>query len=252
MDDTGLAPRKHERRNKHFSRKVEPEPVQETLVQKEEMVAEPQVKLALPDNLTPEEKAIYGRVISESDDWKTITEEESNDFSLSRDAFEVPDPAKKLELNKEFKFRWITRNSARLDEIRNKQAPFKWWVVNLNQPVGGVFKPWIDPNHGCVSREDQMLMFKPWWMFEKEREYKDRLAETHDRSSNLESKNGEVRRAGRESEVNLMAGKRSGMEDKTLRQEIRGSDIQFRGEEEADAVAGRSYPGADSESSIDE
>jgi hypothetical protein len=251
MEEAGVFPRKHERRNKHFSRKDEPVP-EGTLVQKEEMVEEPQVKLAVPDNLTPEEKAIYGRVISESEDWRTVSEEESVDYSLSRDPFEVPEPARKLEKNKEFKFRWVTRSSARLDEIKNKVAPFKWWVVNLNQPVGGVFKPWIDPNNGCVSREDQMLMFKPWAMFERERAYKDRLAETHDRSSRIESKDGEVRRAGRESEVNLMAGKRSGMEDKTLRQEIRGSDIQFRGEEEADAEAGRSYPGADSESSIDE
>ncbi len=195
-------------------------------------------------NLTPEEQAIYGRVMAESDEWKTITEEETNDYSLSRDPFELPPPAAKLRQNKEFAFRWITRKSERLDEVKSKQVPFRWWPVNSLQPVGGLFKPFIDPNHGCVSREDQMLVFKPWWMFEKELEYKRDLASAYDRSKSLESKDGETRKAGRDSDIDIAAGKRKGTETHQLRQEIKGSDIQFRGEEEVDVSAGRSLPGA--------
>ncbi len=198
--------------------------------------------IVVSQNLTPEEKAIYGRVMAESDEWKTITEESTNDYSFSRDPFELPEPAKKLRDNKEFAFRWITRKSERLDEVKNKQVPFRWWPVNLNQPVGMIFKPFLDPNNGCVSREDQMLVFKPWWMFEKELEFKRRLADSSDTSSRLESKDGETRRSGRDSEVEILAGKRKGMDNKQLRQEIKGSDIQFRGEEETDIAAGRSFP----------
>ena len=197
-----------------------------------------------PKNLTPEELAIYGRVMAESDEWKTITEEESNDFSLSRDPFELPDPAKKLRDDKQFAFRWITRSSARLDEIRNKPIPFRWWVVNSNQPVGGLFKPFIDPNNGCVSREDQMLVFKPYWMFEKELDHKRRLADAWDQGSSLESKDGQKRKGGRDSDVEITAGKRKGTDTKQLRQEVKGSDVEFRGEEEVDIDAGRSFSAA--------
>ena len=208
-------------------------------------------KTRVTQSLTPEEMAIYARVAAESSDWQTITEESVKDFSLSKDPFELPEPAKKLREKKEFAFRWITRSSARLDEMKNKAVPFRWWPVNLNQPVGKVFKPFIDPNNGCVSREDQMLVFKPYWMFEKEIAYKQKLAARHDESSRLESKNGETRKAGRDSDVDIVAGKRSGLESKPLRQEVKGSDIQFRGEEEVDIASGRSFPAA-SESDLTE
>lgn len=200
-----------------------------------------QSPIVMASNLTPEEQAIYRRVISDSEDWKTITEDEALDYSLSRDPFELPAPALKLQKNKEFAFRWITRRSERLDEIKNKPVPFKWWPVNLNQPVGTIFKAYIDPNNGCVSREDQMLVFKPYWMFEKELAYKRGLADVAD-TNRLESLHGQTRKAGRDADVEIIAGKRSGLESKTLRQEIKGSDIQFKGEEEVDIEAGRSFP----------
>ena len=207
------------------------------------LAPEPEVakeSIIVPGNLTPEEQAIFARVAQDNDDWRTISEEESVDYSLQNDPFEPPIPAKKLEQEKKFKFRWVTRSTARLDEVKNKPVPFRWWPVNLNQPVGLVFKPFIDPNNGCVSREDQMLMFKPWWMFEKERTYKQGLADSSFRSKTLESKNGETRRSGRDSDVEIAAGKRVG--NIPLRQEIKGSDIQYGGESEADYAAGRSTP----------
>lgn len=223
----GRPPRKQQK-NDVIGQILAEEPVQETK------------PIATPDNLTPEEKAIFGRVMAESGDWRTISEEESVDYSLSRDPFLPPEPALKLEQSKQFKFRWITRTPARLDEIKNKRVPFRWWPVNSLQPVGGAFKQYIDPNHGCVSREDQMLVFKPWWMFEKEREYKQGLADGADRAKSIENKDRETRKAGRDTDADVIAGKRKGTEDKQLRQEIKGSDVQYRGEEEADVALGRS------------
>ena len=198
--------------------------------------------IATSKNLTPEERAIFGRVMGQSDEWRTITEEETNDYSLSRDIFDLPEPAKKLVQNKEFAFRWITRKSERLDEIKNRPIPFRWWPVNMNQPVGMIFKPFIDPNNGCVSREDQMLVFKPWWMSERELNYKRKLADSADQSKRLDSRDGEIRVAGRDTEVEIKAGMRKGTDTKPLRQEIQGSDVQFRGEEEMDISMGRSFP----------
>jgi hypothetical protein len=202
------------------------------------LAPEPEVakeSIVMPGNLTPEEQSIFSRVAQESEEWKTISEEESTDYSLQKDLFELPPPALKLEKNKEFAFRWITRKSSRMDEIKSKPIPFRWWPVNLNQPVGMVFKPFIDPNNGCVSREDQMLVFKPWWMFEKERAYKQKLADASDRSKSIESKDGQSK-----DNVEFVAGRRK--DGKPMRQEVQGSDIQFKGEEEVDAMTGRSYP----------
>lgn len=210
-------------KEKPLDKILAPEPIQEKEV------------LSKPNNLTPEEQAIFSRVAQESEEWRTISEDESVDYSFQNDPFELPPPALKLQKNKEFFFRWITRSSARMDEVKAKPIPFRWWPVNLNQPVGMVFKPFIDPNNGCVSREDQMLVFKPWWMFEKERAYKQQLADTSDRSKNIESKDGQSR-----DNVDFVAGRRK--DGKPMRQEVQGSDVVFRGEEEADSDMGRSIP----------
>jgi len=209
---------------------------QESSPKEEKEVKKEEPKIVTSKNLTPEELAIYGRVMSESDDWKTITETSAEDYSLSRDPFELPEPAKKLREKKQFAFRWVTRKPERLDEVKNMRDPFKWWPVNSTQPVGEVFKSFIDPNMGCVSREDQMLVFKPYWMFEKERAHKERLADAAYNSSALEKRDKQ-----RKGEIEIESGKRRG-DDKQLRQEIKGSDIQYRGEEEMDTAMGQSTP----------
>ena len=196
------------------------------------------IVVADPAQMTPDERAIYGRVKQETEEWKTITEDSAIDYSLSRDPFLPPEPALKLEKDKRFKFRWITCSPARLEEMKAKKRPLKWWIVNSTQPVAGMFDRFIDPNTGAVRREDQMLVFKSWEEFQQERKYKDSLASGADRSRNLESKHGEKVADG----IDIAAGKRSGTEDKQLRQEIKGSDIQYRGEEEVDIDMGRSTP----------
>lgn len=214
--------------------------VLEKVLSNEEPDQKPEVRpTTLNPPLTAEEQAIVGRVMAESDDWQTIGESSAVDFSLSRDVFELPAPAKKLQDEKQFFFRWITRTPARLDEMRNKSYPWKYWVVNSTQPIGGLFKPFIDATLGCICREDQMLVFKPWSHFMKEREIKQRFADSR---TGLEDRDGETRKAGRDSDVEIKAGKRKGTSSETLRQEIKGTDIQYRGEEEVDRDMGRSTP----------
>ncbi len=113
--------------------------------------------------LTAEEQAIAARVAGdESKEWATLTEGDLLDYSFGKDIFALPAPAKKQQDEKKFVFRWIARTPRRLDEIRSKDAPFKWWVCNsTNTPF---LKDLFDPVLGCVCREDQMLMYQPSWM----------------------------------------------------------------------------------------
>ena len=160
--------------------------------------------------MTPEEMAIASLVGASDNSWATIGEESTLDYSLGKDAFELPEPARKLEQKKQFKFRWITRTPDRLRQITSKEPPLKWWPVNRVQPASGAFDRFIDTT-GCVPREDQMLVFKPWWMFEKERAYKQGLADNVDASGDLTRKHGSDKgglehKAGKRSEGDRAMG----------------------------------------------
>jgi len=185
----------------------------------------------LNENYTPEERAIHSRVSAESDDWKTITEADMEDFSLAEDPFKLPPPAAKLRDQRKFAFRWITRSASRLDQMKSKVVPFRWWPVNRMQPMVGAMDAFIDDNNGCISREDQMLVFKPYWMFEKELEYKRQLADGN--SGDVASKNRTPI-----GDLEYRSGKRSVNDTRSLREEVKGSDVQYQGEAEMDRAAG--------------
>lgn len=167
--------------------------------------------------LTPEEMAIFQRVKSEADDWKTITEESVDDYSLMEDPFKLPDEIKEFENKRQFKFRWIERKSERLDEIRSAKVPNKWWIVNADSFPD--LESLCDPVLGCISRLDQMLVFKPWWMHEKRMQLLDELNAAQDRSGTVEAKDGENRDG-----VKFIAGKRSPDNPETMRGEVKAGD----------------------------
>lgn len=149
--------------------------------------------------ITAEEQAIAARVAADSSrEWETITEKGALDYSLGRDVFELPPPAKKAYAEKNFVFRWIERKQSRLDEFRSKEAPYKWWVCNsVNTPfLAGFF----DPILGCVSREDQMLMFQPYWMKMKRDEI---LQRQNEGIKDIRQKHGETKGDG----MSFVAGK---------------------------------------------
>jgi hypothetical protein len=196
-------------------------------------------------NMTPEERAIYSRVASGDDDWQTITEESAEDFSLSEDPFKLPLPAQRLRDQKKFAFRWITRSSARLDQIKSFSVPRRWWPVNSTQPAPGLLDAFIDRSTGCVQREDQMLVFKPWWMYEREHDLKIMLADGN---------TGDITKKDRQQagDVEFRAGKR--VADKgSLREEVKGDDVHFTGEAEVDQASGINTPeAADSDLVVNE
>lgn len=167
--------------------------------------------------LTPEEMAIFQRVKSESKDWKTITEESVDDYSLMQDPFRLPDEIKEYETKRKFKFRWVERTSERLDEIRSERVPHKWWIVNTD--TFSALKHLCDPVLGCISRKDQMLVFKPWWMHEKRMQLLDEINMAQDRSGTLEGRNGETREG-----VQFIAGKQSPGDPRPLRGAIKAGD----------------------------
>ncbi len=180
--------------------------------------------------LTPDEMAIFHRVQAETQDWKTITEGDVEVFSLGDDPFLPPPEALARERAREFKFRWITRSPQRLDQVRNLRVPLRWWVCNsTNTPF---LSKHIDPVTGSVNREDQMLVFKPWWMFEKERGYKNELA---DRSTN----SGEIMSRDKQSRdgVHMSAGVRT-LEQEPMRFEVKGGDIIMGDQESLDRADG--------------
>jgi hypothetical protein len=129
-------------------------------------------------NLTPEELAIAKRVGNEDDGWQTIGESDMNDFSMSEDPFRLPPPAQKAENEKKYAFRWIRRDPARLDEVKRKPVPMRWWIAN--RTTTPFLASYVDPILGCITNHDQMLVFKPWWMHEKEKEAKRELADALD------------------------------------------------------------------------
>lgn len=170
-----------------------------------------------PTTLTPEEMAIFQRVKNEARDWETITEESVDDYSLRADPFKLPDDVKCFETEKEFKFRWVERKSERLDEVRSAEVPNKWWIVNAESFSG--LESLFDPILGCVSRLDQMLVFKPWWMHEKRMKMVESLTEAQDRTGTLEAKDGMVKDGAL-----YTAGKRSGEDPRPMHQEIKAGD----------------------------
>ena len=188
-------------------------------------------------SMTSDEKAIASKVMAENRDWATIDPQATLDYSLAEDPFKLPEPAQKLQEKKEFAFRWYKRSPERVDEVMNFPVPRRWWPVNRMQPVGGLFDKHVDGSTGAVHLMDQMLFFKPWWMYEKQEYMKARLADTR---GDLTSRDGQEK-----NDLRLAAARRKPGDPRT-RTEISGSDIQFRGEADVD---GGEY-GAVSESDL--
>ena len=192
--------------------------------------------------LTSDESALFHRVQNERDDWKDIGEDSVLDYSLSEDPMKLPDAAAQQEAEKKFKFRWIERNPRRLDVERSKQPPFKWWICNAtNTPF---LLNDIDPVLGCVCKLDQMLLFKPWWMHEREMAIELAKTDAYTKGDIL-SRSGERREWG-----DFQAYKESGDGEQgspitrngSERVKLGGSDIVFADEAAIDKSLGINTP----------
>jgi len=178
-------------------------------------------------SLTPEELAIYKRISGQSDDWRTIPEKDISDYSLRHDPFMLPEPIKQLELTRTFKFRWISRSIGRLDEVRSAPVPHRWWIVNMDT-FPQLPPELFDPVLGCIMRHDQMLVFKPYWMFEKRQALIADITDAQDRSS-VERMGSEMRDG-----VNISGGKKSAGQMHNLPGEIKAGDQVFENPKDPD------------------
>lgn len=141
-----------------------------------------------PANLTQEEAALFERVKAEGQDreWERVTEEDAVDFKLAQDPMKLPEFAEKLNNQKEYAFRWIERKKERVDEIRSMPIPQKWWIVNASTIPSSEND--LDPVLGCICKYDQLLVFKPYWMYVKEKQMEERDIEEKAAAGELASK----------------------------------------------------------------
>ena len=180
--------------------------------------------------LTPDEKALASRISGPSNDWQTINERDVLDFSLSEDPFKLPPPALKLEAEKKFKFRWFSRSPQRADEVKSFAKVRRWWVVNGVQPVGGLFDEFIDSTTGGIHLHDQLLFFKPWWLWKAEEKVEASLADSQVKLEDKdETEKNDYRLVASKSEIGGKAG----------RERIVGSDVVFPSEDEVDRELGK-------------
>lgn len=179
--------------------------------------------------MTPEEMAIAARVAAQSgNDWEhPVGEDSAIDYGrIGKDPFALPKPAQELKDRRKYAFRWITRKPERIDEIHNKPYPFKWRICN--RTTTPFLKDFVDPVLGCVCREDQVLVYKPWAWFEAEQEYKRGLADVTTQTGDLTTKHGQD--AG--DSMEWVSGKRSLESKKSNRVEVRGDDVPMLHETE--------------------
>lgn len=168
-------------------------------------------------NLTPAELALFQRIRGEQDDWKSIRESDIEDASLAQDPFKLPAEARALRDAKQFVFRWIERTPERLDEVRSASVPHRWWIVNANTMPD--LEHLCDPILGCVTKLDQMLVFKPYWMWVKRQEVMEELNQARERAGDIKQRDGEVKGG-----TKFSAGMKSGDNPEPLVGEIKGGD----------------------------
>lgn len=114
--------------------------------------------------MTPEQQAIVRRVQSESADWAPINEGDLNDFSLSIHPLNLKDnfpQAWKEQIEKRFAFRWCERTDKRIDELTRSGHPVTRWKL-CTRTTTPFLKEYIDSMWGCVTRLDQVLLYRPW------------------------------------------------------------------------------------------
>lgn len=136
--------------------------------------------------MTTEEQVIANEILCADTDWQTITEKDLEDFSLADDPYRLPDEAEKERLEKHFAFRWIENDVGRLKQIMNLQVPMKWWPCNrTNTPF---LEKRCSDTDGAVHCQDQILVFKPFWMLKAYQKIIDNAQEA--KLEGLEKKDG--------------------------------------------------------------
>lgn len=137
--------------------------------------------------LTPEQQAIAARVAEQAtdDDWLHIREDEMLDFSLSKNMFDLPPEAQKLQDEKKYAFKFCERTPSRVDQLtRGLQPPLRWGVVNAVQLPE--LAHLCDPMTGGVCVGGMILLFKPWRYHQMVKDAKRNLSDGRVRSGSLD------------------------------------------------------------------
>lgn len=114
--------------------------------------------------LTAEQQAIQTRVAAETDRWETIGEESMHDFSLANFPLNLKDnfpEAFKEENEKRYAFRWCERTPQRIDELTRAGHPVTRWKICTRNTTPFLSK-YMDPLWGCITRLDQVMLYRPW------------------------------------------------------------------------------------------
>ena len=129
--------------------------------------------------MTPDQQAIYQRVRSESAEWEPISEESMHDYSLAIHPLDLKDnfpEAWKEQVEKRYAFRWCTRSDERIDELTRGGHPITRWKL-CTRTTTPELEHYIDSSWGCITRLDQVLLFRPWDRHMIERNAKQQYAE---------------------------------------------------------------------------
>lgn len=157
-------------------------------------------------NLTPEERAIAQRVANQDTEWHTIREDELEDYSLAEDPYKLPPAAQKMQDEKQYAFRWITRTPGRIDQVTRTAPIYKRWTLATRSTMPKLGSE-VDSILGCICKGDQCLVFRPWYYHEHERRMKEELAEASYAAGSLKGKKQSIE--DRDDDVRVFEGEKA-------------------------------------------
>lgn len=182
-----------------------------------------EIEAANSPNLTPEERAIAQRVANQDTDWHVIREDELNDYSLSKDRYELPEKAQKLQQDKVYAFRWVERTPDNIDTHTRTAPLHRRWTLVTRSTIPQLEKE-VDGILGCVCRGDQCLVYRPWFYHENEKRMKQALAEANYEAGSLKGRKDRIE--DRDNDVKVTVGERAaiGGSDEVMWEET-GADL---------------------------
>jgi len=168
--------------------------------------------------LTPEEQAIAQRVDTQDTDWFTIREDEIEDYSLQEDPYKPPPEAVKMQNEKKYAFRWCERTPARIDQLTKTAPHYRRWALVTKTTLPELGK-YVDPVLGCIPRDDQALLFRPWYWHAREKEMKQARIEAQYNSGSLDGKKQDIQ--DRDEDVEVFTGEKYkiGGKDEVMQEE---------------------------------
>jgi hypothetical protein len=141
------------------------------------------------NTLTPEQQALVNRATAETADWAPINEGDVNDFSLMVTPLDLkanfPEAWKK-QVEKKYAFRWCEKTDKRIDELTKGGHPVTQWKLCTRLTTPFLAK-YVDSIIGCVTRLDQVLLFRPWDRHMIEKNARNRITEAKENSDSPEN-----------------------------------------------------------------